>query len=159
MRQPKRSVKSAISGRNTSCPVAELAERRPTTSPRRWVNQRAATVAASTIAVRPVPTPITTPQSSTNCHTRVIASEARKPATTRASAQIITRRSPKRFMNAAANGPNTPNSKRRSASAVEICALSQPNSRSSGTMSTPGAPMAPAVTSMVRKVTATTIQP
>ena len=75
------------------------------------------------------------------------------------AAQIITRRSPKRFMNAAANGPNNPNSKSRSASAEEICALSQPNSCSSGTISTPGAPMAPAVTSMVRKVTVTTTQP
>jgi len=62
-------------------------------------------------------------------------------------------------MKAAANGPNKPNSKSRSASADEICALSQPNSRSSGTISTPGAPIAPAVTSMVRNVTPTTIQP
>ena len=62
-------------------------------------------------------------------------------------------------MNAAANGPNKPNSRMRSASALEICAFSQPNSRSSGTIMTPGEPIAPAVTSMVRKVTATTTQP
>ncbi len=94
-----------------------------------------------------------------SCHTCVIASEARSPPRISASAQMITRRTPKRFMNAAANGPNKPNSKMRSASAEEICALSQPNSCSSGTISTPGVPMAPAVTSMVRKVTATTTQP
>ena len=66
----------------------------------------------------------------------------------------MTRRTPKRFMKAAANGPNNPNSKMRSASAEEICASSQPNSCSSGTISTPGVPIAAAVTSSVRKVTA-----
>ena len=45
------------------------------------------------------------------------------------------------------------------ASADEISAVSQPNSRCSGRMSTPGAPTAPAVASMVRKVTAATTQP
>ena len=71
----------------------------------------------------------------------------------------MTRRTPNRFMNAAANGPKKPNNKRRIASAVEICALPQPNSCSSGTISTPGAPIAAAVTSMVKKVAPTTTQP
>ncbi len=71
----------------------------------------------------------------------------------------MTRRTPNRFMNAAANGPKKPNNNRRIASAVEICALSQPNSCSSGTISTPGAPIAAAVTSMVKKVVPTTTQP
>ena len=158
-RQPKRSVSSAISGKNTSCPVAELAESSPTTRPRRWVNQRVATVAASTMAVRPEPTPTTTPHNSTSCHTCVIASETMRPPTISAAAETMTRRSPKRFINAAANGPNRPKSRRRIANAVEICAFAQPNSCSNGTISTPGAPIAPAVTSMVRKVTPTTTQP
>ena len=76
-----------------------------------------------------------------------------------AIATMITRRTPKRFMNAAANGPNKPNSMMRSASAEEICASLQPNSCSSGTISTPGVPIAAAVTSSVRKVTPTTTQP
>ena len=110
------SVSSAMSGRNTSWPVAELAASMPMTRPRRCTNQRVATVAASTMAVSPVPTPTTMPQSKMSCHTCVIASDAmqagRRSAT---SAQTMTRRTPKRFMNAAANGPNKPNSKMRSA--------------------------------------------
>ena len=103
--------------------------------------------------------PTTKPHNSTSCHTCVIASETMRPVTIRTAALIMTRRSPKRFIKAAANGPNKPNSSRRMANAVEICALAQPNSCSNGTISTPGAPIAPAVTSMVRKVTATTTQP
>src|SRR5262249_36528008 len=59
-----------------------------------------------------------------------------------------------RFMKAAANGPNRPNNRMRSAKAEEICASLQPNSRSSGTIITPGVPIAAAVTNSVRKVTA-----
>ena len=62
-------------------------------------------------------------------------------------------------MKAAANGPNKPNSMMRIANAEEICALSQPNSFSSGTISTPGVPIAPAVTRSVRNVTPTTTHP
>ena len=45
------------------------------------------------------------------------------------------------------------------ASAEEISDGFQPNSFSSGTINTPGAPTAPAVTSMVRNVATTTAQP
>ena len=89
----------------------------------------------------------------------VIASEVSSPAAIKVSAQTMTRRTPKRFMKAAANGPNKPNSRMRSASADEIWASSQPNSCSSGTIITPGVPMAAAVTKSVRNVTATTTQP
>ena len=72
---------------------------------------------------------------------------------------MTTRRMPKRFMNPAAKGPIRPNNTRRIAMAVEICCAVQPNSFSSGTIMTPGAPIAPAVTSMVRKVTPATTHP
>jgi hypothetical protein len=62
-------------------------------------------------------------------------------------------------MNAAANGPMSPNSSNRIARAEEMAAVDQPNSRCSGSSNTPGAPTAPAVTSMVKKVAATTTQP
>ncbi len=62
-------------------------------------------------------------------------------------------------MKAAANGPMSPNSSRRSAKPAEMAAVDQPNSRCRGSSSTPGAPTAPAVTSMVRKVVPTTTQP
>jgi hypothetical protein len=52
-----------------------------------------------------------------------------------------------------------PNSSNRTAMAEEMAAVDQPNSRCSGSSSTPGAPTAPAVTSIVRKVAATTTQP
>jgi hypothetical protein len=111
------------------------------------------------MAVSPVPTPSTTPHSMMSCHNCVMARETMRPAAISASAAIMTRLSPKRFMNAAANGPNNPNSRMRNASAVEMASLLQPNSCCSGTIITPGAPMAAAVTSMVRNVTATTTQP
>ena len=40
-----------------------------------------------------------------------------------------------------------------------MAAVDQPNSRCSGSSNTPGAPTAPAVTSMVMKVVVTTTQP
>ncbi len=52
----------AISGRKTSWPVEFAAVSRPTTRPRRCVNQRPATVAASTGATAPVAAPATRPQ-------------------------------------------------------------------------------------------------
>jgi hypothetical protein len=103
--------------------------------------------------------PTTTPHSSTSCQTCVIMSEINSPAAIRASAETITRRTPKRFMSAAANGPKSPNSKMRKAKADEICASLQPNSFSRGTIITPGVPIAPAVTSRTRNVTATTTHP
>ena len=93
-RQPKRSVRLASSGRNTNCPVATLAVSMPTTRPRRAANQRVATVAPSTSAVMPVPIPITTPHSSINCQTSVIASEATRPETTMSCAASVTLRRP-----------------------------------------------------------------
>ena len=88
-----------------------------------------------------------------------MAKEPAIPSAISTSATLATRRTPKRFMNAAAKGPSSPNRTRRTAKADEISAFDQPNSRSKGAISTPGAPTAPAVTSMVRKVTAATTQP
>ncbi|MCY1238405.1 hypothetical protein D9M72_511420 [compost metagenome] len=81
------------------------------------------------------------------------------PAMIRTSAAETTGRTPKWFMNDAANGPSRPNRQRRIASASEIWAFDQPNSVSSGLISTPAEPIAPAVDSMTRKVTAATAQP
>ena len=94
IRQPYASVRLANSGRKASCPVATLAVRMPTTSPRRAANQRAAIVAPRTSAVMPVPSPITTPHSNTNCQTCVIASDATRPDTTMSSADSVTLRRP-----------------------------------------------------------------
>ena len=88
------SVRLASSGRNTSCPVATLAVRMPTTRPRRAENQRAAIVAPSTSAVMPVPRPITTPHSSISCQTCVMNSDATRPETTTSSADSVTLRRP-----------------------------------------------------------------
>jgi hypothetical protein len=159
LRHPARVATHANSGRNTSCPVAELAVSRPTISPRRELNQRNETVAASTNAVKPVPTPTTSPHSNSSCQSWFMASDRANPLPIRPNAHSVTLRMPKRLMNAAANGPMSPNSTRRVARAEEIAAVDQPNSRCSGSSSTPGAPTAAAVTSMVRKVVATTTQP
>ena len=94
IRQPRLSVRLASSGRNTSCPVATLAVRMPTTRPRRAVNQRAAMVAPSTSAVMPVPRPITTPHSSTNCQICVMNSDATRPEATTSNDVSVTLRRP-----------------------------------------------------------------
>ena len=46
------------------------------TSPRRWVNQRVATIADMTSAVTPVPTPSPSPTSSAICQNCVIANDS-----------------------------------------------------------------------------------
>ena len=95
-------------GRKSSCPVALAAEKMPVTSPR-WVwNQRLATIAPNTRAIAPVPMPMNTPQSSHSCHGWVISvvRPLATPTTTRAVATV--RRTPKRSMNAAANGAVRP---------------------------------------------------
>ena len=52
-----------------SWPAAEPAVSTPSARPRRAVNQRVATTAPSTSAVRPAPTPTMTPHSSVSCQT------------------------------------------------------------------------------------------
>lgn len=111
------------------------------------------------MAVSPVPKPTTTPQSRASCQTSVMTSDPITPAAISASAVAATRRMPKRFMKAAAKGPIRPKSSRRMAKAPEISAADQPNSCCRGPISTPGAPTAPAVTSMVRKAVPATTQP
>ncbi len=76
-----------------------------------------------------------------------------------ATAAVTTGRTPKRLMKAAENGAISPKRAMRKASAEEMSAALQPNSCSSGRMMTPGAPIAPAVASMTRKVAPATTQP
>ena len=106
--QPYRLTIIASIGRNTSWPVAVLAVRTPSTTPRRSTNHRLTTVAPSTIAVIPVPAPTTTPQSSTSCQGAVIRVVKATPAATTASDTRIVRRTPSRSISAAANGPISP---------------------------------------------------
>ena len=61
-------------------------------------------------------------------------------------------------MTDAANGPMRPKSAMLIATAAEITARLQPNSVSSGTISTPGVARTPAVTSSTTNVTAATTQ-
>jgi hypothetical protein len=62
-RQPYCAISQAAAGKNSSWPVALLPASNPMTRPLRCTNQRLATVAPSTMAVRPVPRPSTMPQS------------------------------------------------------------------------------------------------
>ena len=75
------------------------------------------------------------------------------------SATSSTRRTPKRFITAAANGPIKPNSAMLTATANEIAVRFHPNSVSSGTISTPGVARTPAPTSRITKVTPATTHP
>ena len=78
---------------------------------------------------------------------------------TTVSADITTLRTVKRSINAAANGATKPKSMTLIETASEICERDQPNASSSGTISTDGADLNPAVAIKVAKVTAAAIQP
>ena len=158
-RQPRTTTSDASSGRNSSCPVAPLAVSRPITRPRRWTNQRLATIAPSAKAVEPVPNPTIRPQSRSSCQEACIAVVRLMAVATISSAATMTRRIPKRSIRAAANGPHRPYRNRLIETANEIVTRFQPNSCSSGTISTPGVERMPADASNVRNVTAATIQP
>ncbi len=82
---------AAASGRKTSWPVAVLAPRMPSTSPRRSTNQRVETIAPITIAVSPVPIPTTTPQNTNSCQSFVMNSAPVSPAAISAMADRMTR--------------------------------------------------------------------
>ena len=130
----------------------------PSTAPRRFTNQRLATVAPSTEAIEPAPSPTSTPQSRYSCQGACITVVSAEPEAIRRSAPIITARTPKRSIRAAANGPTSPKSTRLMETAKEIVAVDQPNSFSRGTISTPGVARNPAAPSRARKVTPATIQ-
>ena len=153
-RHPWRSTTRASSGRKISCPVAFAAESAPSTTPRRATNQRVATTAARTIDVTPVPVPTQMPHSSVICHWFCIRVLSATDTASSAMAARTRRRRPQRFMADAANGPISPNSAMLMATAAEIAARLQPNSASSGTISTPGVALMPAVTMSTTKVTA-----
>jgi hypothetical protein len=107
----------------------------------------------------PEPTPSITPSSSTSCQKAVISRTRPSPAAMTASAVTITLRRPKRSINRAENGPISPNSAKRTASAVEIWSTLQPNSRLSGFNKAPGRPRAADDDKAVKKVIAAMIQP
>src|SRR5258708_7077561 len=81
-RHPKFTASHASAGRKISCPVAPAAVKAPSTRPRRWTNQRFATMAASTVAIEPVPTPTTTPHSRSSCHGWCMKTVSPDPADT-----------------------------------------------------------------------------
>ena len=102
----------ATGGSCRSVPTAplrtELAVSRPSTTPRRSVNQRLATMAPRTDAMVPVPSPTTTPHSNASCHDAVIKVVRATPVATSASDITMTRRIPSRSISPATNGPDRP---------------------------------------------------
>jgi hypothetical protein len=66
------------------------------------------TVATSASAIDPVPTPTSTPHSSTSCQVEVMNTVRPLPAATTSSAAVTTRRMPNRSISAAANGAVSP---------------------------------------------------
>ena len=72
--------------------------------------------------------------------------------------ESMTLRTPKRVINAPANGPHSPNRSRLTETASETVARSQPNSRSSGRTRMDRVAPIPAAASKVRNVTPATIQ-
>ena len=103
-RHPWCSVTSATTGRKISWPVALAAVSTPVTRPRRASNHRVATVATKPIEIDPVPTPTSTPHSSTSCQLAVMNTLSADPAAMSISAAESTGRTPNRSIRAAANG-------------------------------------------------------
>jgi hypothetical protein len=93
--------------------------------------------AARTSEVTPVPEPTQTPHRRISSHRVVISVVRATEQASSARAHRTSRRSPQRSINDAAKGPIKPNRTRLMAIAPEIAALVQPNSDSSGTISTP----------------------
>ena len=88
--------------------MALLAVSRPTARPRRAENQRVATVAPSTSAVMPEPSPTITPQNSSSCQRWRIDAVPATPIAISVTATPTTGRAPMRLISAAANGPTRP---------------------------------------------------
>ncbi|GMA88456.1 hypothetical protein GCM10025868_37060 [Angustibacter aerolatus] len=80
------------------------------------------------------------------------------PIDTSTSAIGTTRRSPKRSMSAAANGAVRPKTTRLMVTAVDVGSRDQPNSPSTGSISTPVLDRKPAEAMRAPKVTAATHQ-
>ncbi len=114
--------------------------------------------AASTMEVTPVPLPTSTPQNRMSCHCDCICVVNATDTESKATAPRITRRTPHWSITDAANGPMSPKSAMLMATAVEMTARLQPNSRSSDSISTPGVARMPAVTSRITNVTTATTQ-
>src|SRR5262249_28924246 len=106
--QRRAATTMASSGRKTSRPVELAAPSSPMASPRCVVNQRFTTVALSTRAVLPVPTPTTTPQRRYRWSTVWICVAAATPAASRSRLVSITRRGPTRSISRPAKGPARP---------------------------------------------------
>src|ERR1700754_2978407 len=155
-RQPCRVVTSATMGRKITCPVALAAVSTPVTRPRRASNQRVATVATKPIEIEPVPTPTSTPHNSTSCQLVVIVTLSAAPDEINTSATDNTGRTPKRSINAAANGAVSPNSVMLTDMANPTTPCDQPNSWGSGFIITPGTDRKPAAPSIATKLTAAT---
>ena len=106
--QPPAWASDAISGRNTSMPVALEADISPIIRPRLVLNQRLTMVAPSTLVTAPEPMPENTPQVMKRCQGSVISRlSAVEPDMINSAASSV-RRSPIRSIRAAANGPVRP---------------------------------------------------
>ena len=135
-----------------------LAANSPTTRPRWAVNQRLATMAPSTSAVKPVPQPSTNPHSTNSCHSCVTAEASAIALAISVADVTMMRRSPKRPTKMAANGPSRPNRAKRTANTEDSWSVVQPNSLDRGLSMTPGRPSAADVVSIAKNVTAAMTQ-
>ena len=93
-----------------------------------------------------------------SCQGELMTVVRNAPVATVVSAPTVTARTPKRSINAAANGPVRPKRMRLIETATEITARFQPNSFSRGTISTPGVARKPAEPSRAMNVTTATTQ-
>src|SRR6478735_2658716 len=100
----------------------------PVTKPRLVSNQRVATVATKPIEIEPVPTPTSTPHSSTSCQLAVIVTLSADPVAISSIAAVSTGRTPSRSIRAAANGAVSPNNVMLTDIASPTTPCDQPNS-------------------------------
>ena len=150
------TTRLASNGRKTNWPEALLAVSSPTTSPRRCTNHRLAIAVASPTIPAPEPSPTSTPHVRYNCQISVTNELSPAPITSRTIEHSTVRFNPIVWINPAANGPTSPNSRMFSDTAPEITAAFQPNACCSGTISTPGVARTPTDARMTTNITATT---
>src|SRR6185369_7536825 len=127
-RQPWYSVTCATTGKKISWPVALAAVSTPVTRPRRASNHRVATVATKPIEIDPVPTPTSTPHSSTSCQLVVMNTLSADPVAMSVNATERTGRTPNRSIRAAAKGAVRPNNVMLTDIANPTTPCDQPNS-------------------------------
>ena len=122
-------------------------------------NHRLATVAESTLAIRPPAAPEVRPKNSRICHNCSARADAHIESAEPTRLTVVMVRTPNRRMRTAATGPARPNSSNPIDPAIDSSDVDQTVDRSMSTSSAPGAARTPDTARIATMVTATMTHP